>query len=341
VVNVAVKRKEREFPRFKVPLKGEIGARSVEIVDWSVGGLGLAGVDFELPNASRQTIHVRSVINGRPVEFSLNGEVVWTDPAAGRAGIRLLDGAEAIRPLERLADAYLAGRLISSPEGLIILDQQMSEKGSGDMAVMEAGKAGRLGQNIAGRVLGLFIFLIIGGAAFYFLASIVYERLFVFDALSASVAVETVPVVIPTDGVVDFADLPDVVTTGMKLGSVTGPTPADIISPCDCGVLMKSQQDQTFARAGQVVMSLVRNDAKPYVSLTIPFRRLGVISEGARISLTYLDGVTVENVKVLSVPKINEDTAAHLIVNVEAGRPLDARLAGQPVYARFDTAPWN
>jgi hypothetical protein len=131
------------------------------------------------------------------------------------------------------------------------------------------------------------------------------------------------------------------VKTGEKLADIAGPTPSAVVSPCDCYVLMKGQQDATFGRAGKVILSLVKQDAKPYISVRVPFRRLTSVYEGARISLTYLDGVTVSNARILSVPKVTEVTATQLTVNVDPGRPLDPALAGQPVYAKFDTAPWN
>lgn len=341
MVNVVARHKERAFPRYKIPLRGMIDGRAVSIADWSVAGLGLADVTFDLAPGSPVVVNISVTANGHMVEFPLNAEVVWTDPASRRAGVRLLDGAEGIAPLVELSDAFLAGRLTVGPTGLTILDRKMTEKGIRDMAVVDAGAPVRTGQNLAGRIIGLITFAVVGAAAFLFLANIVYERLFTFDALSANIAADTISVVIPVDGTVHFVDLPQGASSGAKIAEVKGATQADIVSPCDCHVLMHSQQDGTFARAGQAIMTLVRKDAQPHVAVRVPFRRLAAISDGARISLTYLDGTTVNDAKLLSIPKITEETAAQLIVNVDAGRKLDASLAGQPVYAKFDTAPWN
>lgn len=340
-MNVVARHKERAFPRYKIPLRGVIDGHAVSIVDWSVAGLGLAELTFDLTPGDAVTVKVSVSANGRVVEFPLNAEIVWCDRASRRAGVKLLDPPDKIAPLEELSDAYLAGRLTTGPQGLTILDRDMTERGSGDMTVVEAAKPARSGQNLAGRIVGLITFVIVGAAAFLFLASIVYERLFTFDALSANVAADTISVVIPVDGTVHFTDLSETVSAGTQLAEVKGATQAEIVSPCDCHVLLRAQQDGTFARAGQMIMTLVKNDAKPYIAVRVPFRRLGAISDGASISLTYLDGTTVKNAKLLSIPKITEDSAAQLIINVDAGRQLDASLAGQPVYAKFDTAPWN
>lgn len=340
-MNVVARHKERAFPRYKIPLHGAISDRAVSITDWSIGGLGLADLTFDLSPGLVLVVNISVMTNGTMVEFPLNAEVVWADAASGRAGVRLLDGPDKIAPLEELSDAFLAGRLTVGATGLTILDRQMTKEGSTDMAVIDAGKPARTGQNLAGRIIGLVTFVIVGAAAFLFLANIVYERLFTFDALSANVAADTISVVIPVDGTVHFADVPQGVGIGAKLAEIKGATPAEIVSPCDCHVLIRAQQDGTFARAGQMIMTLVKKDAQPYVAVRVPFRRLNAISEGARISLTYLDGTTVADAKLLSIPKITEETAAQLIVNVDAGRPLDASAAGQPVYAKFDTAPWN
>lgn len=336
-----IKRREREFPRYKIPLEAVIGGHDVTVADWSVAGLGLAGTTLPLDVGEQHDITVRIRTTARTINLPLTGEIVWVDPAARRAGMQLLDPPEKTAALAELADIYLAGRLKTDGPALAIVDKDMTDQVVGKIAGVEPAKTTSQGFGLGRRLIGLGISVVIGAAAFFFLANIVYNRLFTFDALSANIASDVVSVVLPVDGVVNYASVPDRVKTGEKLADIAGPTPSTVISPCDCYVLMKGQQDATFGRAGKVILSLVRQDAKPYISVRVPFRRLTAVYEGARISLTYLDGVTVGNARILSVPKVTEVTATQLTVNVDPGRPLDPALAGQPVYAKFDTAPWN
>ncbi|MBB3394999.1 MULTISPECIES: PilZ domain-containing protein [unclassified Rhizobium] len=340
------KRREREFPRFKLPLTALIDGMRVEVCDWSVTGFGLAEVALMRAPGDHVAVILLIETEGSCFELALNTRVVWVNPDERRAGLQILDPAEKTAPLAHFADLYLAGRVVHSGSKIYVLGNQMAQVENAKAAVV--GATSLAGNGLAGRIFGLLIFVVIGLAAFFFLFNIVYKRLFTFEAVSASIAAETVTVYQPRDGVVEFVDLPQKVKRGDRLATIVLDAPAadgkstvEVLSACDCYVLSVDHPGSTYGRAGGRMLSLVRQDATLYVSVRLPFRRLANISEKPQISLSYLDGVETKNADIVSIPKVTEYTATQLEIQVQPGRSLDPSMVGQPVLATFDTAPWH
>ncbi|MBB4193058.1 hypothetical protein GGE45_001643 [Rhizobium aethiopicum] len=339
-------RREREFPRFKLPLVALIDEKRVEVCDWSVTGLGIAEVELTQAPGDQLAVTLLLETDGSCLELTFNTRVVWVNPKEKRAGLQILDPAEKTAPLAHFADLYLAGRVIQRGSKIYILGNQMAEIENAKAAVV--GATSSTGNGLAGRIIGLLIFVVVGLAAFSFLFNIVYKRLFTFDAVSASIAAETVTVYQPRDGVVEYASLPQKVKQGDRLATITldsptadGKSTMEVLSACDCYVLSIEHPSLTYGRAGGRMLSLVRQDAPLYVSVRVPFRRLANISDKPQISLSYLDGNEANNVGIVSIPKVTEYTATQLEIQVQPGRDLDPSMVGQPVLATFDTAPWH
>jgi hypothetical protein len=341
------KRREREFPRFKLPLSALIDGRRVQVCDWSVAGLGLASADLVQKPGDLLNLTLLMETEGSCLDLALKTRVVWVRAAERRAGLQILDPQDQTAPLGDFADLYLAGRVVQSGSKIHVLGTQMVEKEDAKATVVDTVKSST-GSGLGGRIFGLLIFSVVGLAAFFFLFNIVYKRLFTFEAVSASIAAETVTVFQPRDGLVEFADLPQKVKRGDRLATITVDAPVDganpkvdVLSPCDCYVLSVDSPGATYGRAGSRMLSLSREDAALYVSVRIPFRRLASISDEPQISLTYLDGSTVNDLGIISVPKVTEYTATQLEIQVQPGRDLDPSMVGQPVLATFDVAPWH
>jgi hypothetical protein len=348
VVTAVPKRREREFPRFKIPLVAVLDKQRVTVCDWSVAGLGLSDVQLSQKPGDHLAIELLIETQGSTLRLPINVMVVWVDPAERRAGLQILDAAEKTAILAEFADLYLAGRLVQNDTGVLVLGNQVAHKEDGKASVVGTPSSAAAGEGLAGRIVGLAVFLVVGLAAFAFLSSIVYKRLFTFDAVSANVAAETTTVYQPRDGVVEFAALGDSVRQGDRIATIAldqaasgGQSTVDVLSPCDCHVVSVDHPAATFGRAGGRLVTLVGKEANLYVSVRLPFRRLANIADQPRISLTYLGGETAEDVGLISVPKVTEYTATQLEIHVQAGRQLDPSMVGQPVLATFDTAPWH
>jgi hypothetical protein len=345
--SIAPKRREREFPRFKIELAAIIDGEKVTVCDWSVAGLGLSNTKRALIADEEILVELLIETEGSTLRLPLNTRVVWVKSAEARAGLQIVEPEEKTAPLSDFADLYLAGRIAQDGSQILVLGSQMAEKEKTKAAVANT-QVASTGENLTRRILGLVVFLVIGLAAFAFLSNIVYKRLFTFEAVSANIAADTTVVYQPRDGIVEFAKLGDDVKQGERIATITLTPPAssdqatvDVLSPCDCYVVSLDHPGSTYGRAGGRMLTLVGKDAAMFVSIRLPFRRLPALSEKPHISLTYLDGAVTKGVEVISVPKVTEYTVTQLELRVRPGRELAAAMVGQPVLATFDTAPWN
>lgn len=334
--------KGRLFPRYQVPLKANFGDITCVIRDWSTNGLGCFEISGELTPSKTYDVIIEIDSNVQNIKFDLRVEVVWTDPQNKRAGCRILEESENTKHLQDLADLYLDNKVEFDDTKLVILDKSKSNNNSGANANMTG--SGFFLQ----RIFGILVFSLIGLAALYFLSTIVYERFYIKDAYSASIAADVTPVIAERDGIIKYSGDQVEVTPNMELGVIQAANTSldneenlKVMSPCFCYTILRSRQDGEFVRGGDMLMLLSQKDSKPNISVKVPFRYLGDIGDKAKINLTYLDGTYVQNVKIVSVPTITVENATQVEIIVEAGRQLSAADHGQPVWAVLDTSPWG
>jgi len=101
-------RRDLRMPfRAWVELSGPAGRLRAEARDLSEGGLGLALDGAEPPPADADVVS-EFALPGITLPLQLDAQVVWSDAASGRAGVRFRD----IDPgLADLLANYVAGRL--------------------------------------------------------------------------------------------------------------------------------------------------------------------------------------------------------------------------------------
>lgn len=348
------KRPDRRYPRYKIALQARIGGHTVTVSDWSANGLGLSDVGVDLVPDRQLPVTVMLNSIGSSLELTLMTRIVWVDRGERRAGLEILSDSRATKPLSDFADLYLAGRLVEAPthnntqhNRLSVIGNQMSAANASEVASVHA--AAPRSEGLLARLFGLLVFAGVGLIAFLFLFDIVYQRLFTFEAISARVATDVEVIYQPRDGVVNIDAFPLEVRSGQEMATVKldvpnddGDTEIKVLSSCDCYLVQENRpQSSYFARAGSKMFTLVPKEADMYISLNIPFRQLGILSQNPQITLTYLDGMVVEDVDILAVPKVDEDIVTQLEILVSPGRDLPADAIGQPVYAVFDTAPFR
>lgn len=190
--------------------------------------------------------------------------------------------------------------------------------------------------------MGLGLFAILGVFAAIFLFKLVYAKLFLVEASSASIFSDVTNVASPFEGTLIDVQSIGPVKLNQVIAKISQPsgTASEILSPCDCEVVSVTDRNGSYVGLGQVVAVLVRSDAKPTVSVRIPFQELERVVKGATVSLTYLDGRAVSAAKVIGFPKVSNEASAIVTVFVEAGLELKPSQVGEPVYAQINVAPW-
>ena len=75
--------------------------------------------------------------------------------------------------------------------------------------------------------------------------------------------------------------------------------------------------------------------------VAVAFPDIGRVYEGASVDLRFLSGPSVHGARITSIQSLSGRQSGLVTVEVDPGLPLNPAQYGEPVYARFDTAPWR
>ena len=336
----AVKPRElRREPRFKLPARLVIDGTSIDVLDWSRSGVGFLLKGAEANPGDRFLAELVFDLPGATLSSTIDAEVQHYDPRSGRGGLRFEerpeDGPSAIG---LIIDEYLAGR-IKVRDSMLVKSETPRIAPRISLAAKDNNA---LGEGLR-RLAGLGLFTLFGGAAALFLASSIYDRLFVFEAASAQVAFDTVEVDAPIAGTITAMAPPGPIANGAALFSVVDAegVVTEIASPCACEVAEGGRSFGAFVSAGSVVTKLVRTDSSPRVLVAVNFPDVRRVYEGAAVDIRYLDGQQIKGAHIISIRSLGGQQSGLVTIEIDPGRLLNPAQFGEPVYARFDTAPWR
>jgi hypothetical protein len=340
-LHVAPAQKVRELrvnPRFKLPASLLVASSRMAVVDWSRSGVGFLARDPDFAPGDTFPAELSFDFPDVSMAMAIDAEIRHFDRKSGRGGLSFThrdpaDGAI----LDFIIAEHLAGRIMST-EGLL---------GTSDSTRANPKPVAAPRQSVAGnftrRVIGLGLFTLGGALALYFLGSSIYNRLFVFDAVSAQIAAETVDLDAPVAGTIVALAASGPIAPGAPAFSIVdafgGRT--DVASPCDCEIAEGGRAIGSYASPGSVVQRLIPVDAAPFVSVSVAFPDVSRIYDGAAVDLKFIDGTTVSGAHIVSVENLREQGSGLVTVTVDPGIAIPPARFGEPVYARFDNAPWR
>jgi alginate biosynthesis protein Alg44 len=333
-------REMRREPRFKLPARLVIDGTSITVMDWSRTGIGFLIRGAEINQGDRFTGDLVFDLPGATFSTGIEAEIQHYDPRTGRGGLKFeptqQDGGSAI---DMLIEDYLAGR-IKVRDGMLAKSEtpRITPRIGLGAARDNVGVTSSLR-----RIAGLGLFTLLGGAALLFLGTSIYDRLFVFEAASAQIAFETVEVDSPVAGTLTAAAAPGPIANGAVLFSIVDAegVVTQVASPCNCEVASGGRGFGAFVSAGSVIAKLVRTDSSPRVLVSVNFPDVRRVYEGAAVDIRYLDGQSIRGAHILSIRSLGGQQSGLVTIEVDPGRLLKANQFGEPVYARFDTAPWR
>jgi hypothetical protein len=331
-------RELRVNPRFKLPAILVVDGIEVEVLDWSRSGVGFLAPAADLASGETMPAELRFDFPRASLAMAIEAEVRHFDPRTGRGGLSYtLRRPEDGGILDFIINEHLAGRIMST-DGVL---------GTSDTTRAHPAPVARRRESLLGgitrRVVGLALFTLGGALALYFLGSSIYNRLFVFEAVSAQVAATTVDLDAPVAGTIVAMALPGPIAPGAPAFGIVdafgGRT--DVASPCDCEVAEGGRAVGSYASPGSVVQQLIPIDAQPFVSVSVAFPDVSRIYDGATVDLKFIDGTAVSGARIVSVENLREQGSGLVTVTVDPGFAIPPARFGEPVYARFDTAPWR
>lgn len=337
---------QRQHTRYKLPLKVRFNNQVYDAVDWSIGGVGIEGMDLDLGIGSVHSLALSFTFDGFNLTMRVNAEIRYVDRPRRRVGFRFIEMTERqLNLIQFVIDAHLAGEIVDGGEILEVTrrDSMMPARGAKAAAPVETRqeKIARIASRaasysvIVGILLGILIFV----------ASNVYDRLYIVRPAMATITGDLIVIAPQTAGQVGGLVRGGEVAAGETVFTITDGTgqATPVVSPCDCRVLSNAVQEGAVVRAGQTVATLVGANVQPIVAAAVDYDQLDRLSGGAVARIQYLDGTetTVEDVRfqpaVLGAGA-GVDAGNRAIVELDPGRDLDAQAIGQPVNVWFDTS---
>ncbi len=308
---------ERQHPRVRIPATLHIGTKGREqayrLLDISAGGFAF--------DAREDTYRIGKIHHGTlkfamdPMGMTLevNFRVCNTDAGDHRVGCAFedLDGRQ-IALLRQVINAYLAGEVVSVGDVLTTLSRDNYAKPRAPQ-----GAARVQPQRVRSRAVTFTgLLFLVGLAAFVYAFTRLYGALFITHAIAGKVAAPSFAITMPRDGTY-FNLIPpdgkvrkgqplgtfqaamlDVVQndpgslhlTPQQLSQLMGETlKGTLSSPCDCTVLQKFALDSQFINRNQPLMTLLPDDAKPYVLARFHFDSMKDLGVG-RIVAFHISG---------------------------------------------------
>lgn len=333
-------RELRKEPRFKLPARLVIDGVDIEVTDWSRSGVGFVIRGAEVDAGDRFAADLVFDMPGASLATALDVEIKHYDAKSGRGGLSFqLRDRQGNSAIDDIIEDYLAGK-IKVKDGMLTKSEtaRIAPRLSANTARKPSGIA-----ETTRRLFGLGLFTVAGGAALFYLGTSIYDRLFVFEAASAQVAFDTIDQTSPIAGTLTAVAKPGPVASGAVLFDVVDADGAttEVASPCNCEVATGGREYGAFVSAGSTVVKLVRSDSTPKVLVGVAFPDLRRVYEGAAIDIRFLDGEQIHGARVLAIRSLGGQQSGLVSIEVDPGRQLKAAQFGEPVYARFDTAPWR
>lgn len=332
---------QRQHVRIRIPLNCDAAGRTVEVVDWSVAGIGIVSIDksWRVGHILPLTITFPFAEFGLTIE--IDAEVRHIDSRADRAGLRFVDlTARQSQMLRFMLDAVLSGELVEAGDIIDIAARHDQTQTRPDRSRRE-----KEGRHIGARIRRTLQFASAGLASLVllgFVAASIYDRLFVIPAKSAVITADLVTVPATVNGSVNFVADGKSVARGEPVAiveSVDGKF-MSMNSPCDCVVQDRRALIGDFVSVGTPLVALLRRDTRPYITAYISQEDAIRIIDGARVKVILADGRNIEPSTPRVVPAGDNSLFGgdFMKIVLEMHDALDVAEIGQPARVYFETS---
>jgi alginate biosynthesis protein Alg44 len=337
---------QRQHARYRIPLVCVIDGEEYSALDWSVAGIGIAGRPGKIAVGRAVPLRLQFPFDGFTLVVSLEAELRHADAKSGRAGFKYVNVTSAQqRMLRFVLDSYLAGVLVQAGEVLDVAGRAIEAR-SREIPQRETSRTtlGRARRAIWGGVRYAGI-AAIAAALVVFLASSVYERVFVVPSASAGIVADLITVPAGANGRVTFVAGGSEVAAGEPIATVLSANGLSetIDSPCNCQIHARHANAESFVVLGEPILSLRQPDAEPYVAAHVPDNYLMNFYRGVTATIEYADGFRVTNARIRALPVLPDrgtaDEGGVVRVALDPGRSIKAEEIGQPARVYFDTFP--
>lgn len=334
---------QRQHARYKLPLKVFFLGKLYKVADWSIGGIGISGIDIDIGVGTVHPFRIFFPFDSYELSLNVEGEIRYIDRANQRVGVMFVNQDERqVNIMRFMVDAMLSGEIVDAGDIIEISSRRMEAPSRALPKKPEPVTPREKLRAFGGRAASYAVIALFSVAVITYVLSSAYEKLFVVDARSGVVAGDIVMIASPAQGQMTLMATGEEVKRGEPLFEVAERPDSTITvaSPCDCRIVKMAAVDGTYVRPGQNIATLVPTTSKQVVSALVDQNSLMRLYAGAQVHLTYVDGTTIEESRIVRMPPAigANGTASNELISIEIdpGRELPATAIGQPVAVRFD-----
>ncbi|CDM61540.1 MULTISPECIES: HlyD family efflux transporter periplasmic adaptor subunit [Rhizobium] len=339
---------QRQHARYKLPLKCVIDGYRYTCLDWSVGGVGVATGKTVLPEFKTFPVDLEFPFDGFVFTLRVDAQVRYCDPTKGRTGFQYMSlTEEKLRFLRYVRDAHLSGEVVTLNDVLDLSSRSIDPRGRKKDGSSEEHAAGGWYEAVARRWLRIVVTSILGIGVLLFLWGALYQRLWTFRADQSLVTIDSATVIAPSDGVVTNIVTQGAVKAGDPVATIL-PTANNrsvtVLARCDCIIQDVQVGLDSQVRAGQRLLSLSMQNAKPHVVAMVDYSQALRLYKGARVLVELPDGKSISNAAIRDLPKLTSTDLASgnkIPINIDVGDADLASIVGTPVTVRFVHSPWT
>lgn len=334
---------QRQHPRYRLPMKCLHAGTQVQVIDLSVGGIGVRSGAFNAVPGHIVALTLAFPFSGYELTLPVQAEVRYVNEEHGRVGLRFVNVSPRQHNLLRFVlDAYLSGEVVEAGDVLDVVSRRNEGK-TREVPQRPTPRGVKenvlhYGRNFAGYGAIAAVTLLLVG----FIASGIFQKLYIIPAQSALITADLVTVPAPSSGQLTFVASGEEVQAGEPLLTIQGPQGSNSVvidSPCDCIVQARYNRASNFVREGAPVLVLQEKTSAPYITASIPQHEVLRFYRGAKAVIEYADGTTVRDAQIERLPTLSDDGAGsgRFLVKLAPGRELENNAIGQPVSVVFDT----
>lgn len=339
---------QRQHARYKLPLKCVIDGYRYTCLDWSVGGVGVATGKTVLPEFKTFPVDLEFPFDGFVFTLRVDAQVRYCDPTKGRTGFQYMSlTEEKLRFLRYVRDAHLSGEVVTLNDVLDLSSRSIDPRGRKKDASAEERSSGGWYEAVARRWLRIAVTSILGIGVVLFLWGALYQKLWTFRADQSLVTIDSAAVIAPSDGVVTNIVTQGAVKAGDPVATIL-PTANNrsvtVLARCDCIIQDVQVGLDSRVRAGQRLLSLSMQNAKPHVVAMVDYSQALRLYKGARVLVELPDGKSISNAAIRDLPKLTSTDLASgnkIPINIDVGDTDLASIVGTPVTVRFVHSPWT
>ncbi len=339
---------QRQHARYKLPLKCVIDGYRYNCLDWSVGGIGVATGKTVLPELKTFPVDLEFPFSGFVFTLRVDAQVRYCDPVKGRTGFQYMSlTEEQLRFLRYVRDSHLTGEVVTLNDVLDISGRSVDHRSrKKDFDLHDRSPAHRF-KAVTKRTLRIALPAILGLGVLLFLWGSLYQKLWTFRADEALVTIDSAAVIAPSDGVVTNIVTNGTVKAGDPVATIL-PTANNrsitVLARCDCIIQDVEAALDSQVRAGERLLSLSAQTAKPHVVAMVDYSQALRLYKGARVLVELPDGERISNAAIRNLPKLtNTDLQSgnRIPINVDVGDADLSAIVGTPVTVRFVQSPWT